>query len=287
MPLVEQPGAHAGTAQGMHAGQIDAALLELLEYLGRIIVAEDADQSRARLPHCRAKSAVQQRATWLPHARRAVGKHHVVDEQIAQQHDRRDHRSGLSSANAPARARTASRSSGLHQTPPCFTDEPTMNPWAVENRARFAGVMPDPTSTGTRTARTTSRTSSGEAGSPVAAPGHDDAVGEEELRGLGGLDDRDVRRDRVRAVLLLDVREHQHPFCADCAPVPEQLACTRLDHTFVRHVRVHESFDPDEVRTGRVRDGERLAIRCLRALECRARDRCRASLLARLPSWRR
>ena len=34
-----------------------------------------------------------------------------------------------------------------------------------------------------------------------------------------------------------------------------------LDHTFVGHVRIHESFDPDEVGTGRVRDGERLPIR--------------------------
>ena len=113
-----------------------------------------------------------------------------------------------------------------------------------------------------RPLRTTSRTSSGEAGSPVAGAGHDDAVGEEELRSLGGLDDRDVRRDRVRAVLLLDVREDQHPFCADRAPVPEQFACARLDHTLVCHVRIHEPFDPDEVSTGRVRDGERLAIRC-------------------------
>ena len=65
----------------------------------------------------------------------------------------------------------------------------------------------------------------------------------------------------MRAVLLLDVRKDQHSFCADRAPVPEQLACAGLDHTFVCHVRIHESFDPDEVGTGRVRDRERLAIR--------------------------
>ena len=70
-----------------------------------------------------------------------------------------------------------------------------------------------------------------------------------------------VRRYRVRAVLLLDVCEDQHPFRADRAPVPEQFAGARLDHSFVCHVRIDESFDPDEVSTGRVRDGERFAIR--------------------------
>ena len=94
MPFVKQPGAHAGTTQGMHAAHIDAALLKFVEYLSRIVVATDADESRARVPQRCAKSAVQQRATWLPHARRAVGKNDVVDEQVAQQHDGIDHGGG-------------------------------------------------------------------------------------------------------------------------------------------------------------------------------------------------
>src|SRR5262249_45900986 len=153
-----------------YAGQIDTALLKLFERPHRIVVAQDADQSRARRPHGCAKRVVQQRAARLTHTRRSVGKHHIVNEEVAQQHDRRNHSSRLRSANAAVSARTASRSSGLHQTPPCLTDEPTMNPWAVENRARFAGVTPDPTSTGPLAAWTTSRTSSGEAGSPVVGP---------------------------------------------------------------------------------------------------------------------
>ena len=71
----------------MHAGQIDASFLESLEPLTRIIVAQDADQPRSRLPDGRAKRAVQQGAACLPHPRRAVRKHHAVDEQSAQQDD--------------------------------------------------------------------------------------------------------------------------------------------------------------------------------------------------------
>src|SRR5262245_25449678 len=170
IPFVQQPGAHAGTAEGMHAGEISATPLKFLEHLSRIIVTEDTDQSRTCPPDCCRESAVQHRASWLPHARRPVGKHHVVYEEIAEQHDRRNHGLRLSSANASARVRTASRSIGLLQTPPCLTDDPTMKPWALENRDRFAGVTPDPTSTGPCTAWTTSRTSSGEAGSPVVGP---------------------------------------------------------------------------------------------------------------------
>src|SRR5262245_20391551 len=80
VPLVKHPSAHAGTPQRIHAGQVDATLPKFLEYLGWIIISHDADQSRARLPHRCAKSAVQQRTTWLPHTRRSIGKHHVVDE---------------------------------------------------------------------------------------------------------------------------------------------------------------------------------------------------------------
>ena len=126
--LVEEPGPDAGTAKEMHSGQIDAALLELLEYQIRVIAAEGADQAGARVPHRCSKSAIQQRTTRLTHARRPIRKHHVVDEQVTEQDDRRDHRAGLSSVNAAARACTASRSIGLDQTPPSLTDEPTMNP---------------------------------------------------------------------------------------------------------------------------------------------------------------
>ena len=62
-------------------------------------------------------------------------------------------------------------------------------------------------------------------------------------------------------MLLLDVGEHQHPFGADAAPIPQQFACARLDDAFVCHVRVDESFRPDEVGAGRVCDRERLTIR--------------------------
>src|SRR5262249_16134548 len=91
--------------------------------------------------------------------------------------------------------------------------------------------------------------------------GHDDAVGEKELGGPGGLGDRDVRGYRVSAVLLLDVGEYQHSVRANRPPVAKQLAGARLDQAFVRHVRIPESLDTDEVRARGVRDGERLAIR--------------------------
>src|SRR5262249_40518417 len=91
-----------------------------------------------------------------------------------------------------------------------------------------------------------------------AGPDHDGA--EEELRSLCGFDDRYVGRYRVRAVLLLDVCENQHPPCADRAPVPEQFACARLDRTLVCDMRIHESFDSDEVSSRRMRDGKRLTI---------------------------
>jgi hypothetical protein len=93
IPLVEQPGAYAGSAKRMNPGQIDAAVPKFLEYVRWIILTDDAYQSRARPPHCCAESAVQQRATRLSHPRRAVGKDHIVDEEVAEEHDRRDHRS--------------------------------------------------------------------------------------------------------------------------------------------------------------------------------------------------
>src|SRR5262245_62338207 len=65
----------------------------------------------------------------------------------------------------------------------------------------------------------------------------------------------------MRTVLFLDVRENQDPFSADRATVAKQIASARLDHTFVRDVRVHETFDANKVSTGCVRDGEGFAIR--------------------------
>src|SRR5688500_1667563 len=58
---------------------------------------------------------------------------------------------------------------------------------------------------------------------PRRRAGDDDPIGEEELRGFGCLDDRYIRGDRVRAVLLLDVSENQYLLRADRAAVAEQL----------------------------------------------------------------
>ena len=63
------------------------------------------------------------------------------------------------------------------------------------------------------------------------------------------------------AVLLLDVREHQHALGADRAAVAQQLARARLDDALVRHVREDETLHPHELRAAGEGDRERLAIR--------------------------
>ena len=59
VPFVEQPRAHAATAQRAHATQISAALLKRVEHIGRIIVADDADQSWPGTPERRTERTVQ------------------------------------------------------------------------------------------------------------------------------------------------------------------------------------------------------------------------------------
>ncbi len=91
VPFVEQPRAHAATAQRAHATQISAALLKRVEHIGRIIVADDADQSWPGTPERRTERTVQKRPARLPHPSCTVGENHIVDEQIAQQNDSRCH----------------------------------------------------------------------------------------------------------------------------------------------------------------------------------------------------
>ena len=55
VPLVEEPGAHAGSAQPMDAGQIDAALLQRVQHAPRVVRAGQADAAHARPPERRAQ----------------------------------------------------------------------------------------------------------------------------------------------------------------------------------------------------------------------------------------
>ena len=91
LAFVEQPRAHTRTAERMDAAQIGAAPTQRLEGVRRIVVASDAHQSRPGTPQRCAERAVQDRATRLPHPRRAIRQHDIIDEQVAQQHDGRRH----------------------------------------------------------------------------------------------------------------------------------------------------------------------------------------------------
>ena len=133
--FVEQPRAHAVAAKAAHAVQQHAALLEALERFDRVVVAEQAHAADARAPQRGRDRRVQDRAARLRHARGAVGKDDVVHEQVAEQHEFRRGGHFPSARNASAFARTAAGSSAFDQSPPCFTDEPTMMPCARAKRA--------------------------------------------------------------------------------------------------------------------------------------------------------
>src|SRR5262245_4329527 len=128
MSFVKQPCAHTGPPQRAHASEIGAALLQGLQDAARIVVPDGTHESRTRIPQRGTKRGIHDRATWLPHPRPAVSKHHIVNEQVAEQHDGRRHESRPSAAKARTIARTRSESNWLDQAPPSFTDDPTMKP---------------------------------------------------------------------------------------------------------------------------------------------------------------
>src|SRR6266404_90454 len=168
--LVEEPGAHAGSREPMYAGQVDTALFQCAQHRNGVVGADQADTPHPGPPERRPQSPVHDGAAGLTHAGATVGKDEVVDQEVPEEDKGGRHGRYVSRAKALASDSTAVRSSGLFQIPPCFSDDPTMNPCASAKRARFWTETPEPTITGRRTARAVSRTSSGEASSPLAGP---------------------------------------------------------------------------------------------------------------------
>ena len=90
--------------------------------------------------------------------------------------------------------------------------------------------------------------------------GEDDAVGEEEFGGVGGLDDVEVGGEGVGGVLFLDVGEDSDVVGADLAAVAEEVAGAGVDVAFVGEVPEDEAFGADELGARGVGGGEGLAV---------------------------
>src|SRR5438093_7312699 len=172
LALVEEPGAEPGTIEPSQSAEIHAARRQRRQHFARVIAPHHAHHTDASAPQRRPERGVEHRAAGFPHARPAIGVHHVVDEKVAGQHqiDGHLHLARTRSLNACASASTRIGSTGFDHTPSSLTAEPTMKPSAPVKRIRLSGVTPEPTRVGIATTSLTALTSAGSVSRPVAEP---------------------------------------------------------------------------------------------------------------------